>query len=127
MWGGRGSRLILIVELRGASTGRLTGDCCEPLLGLGYWIVHDCIHQADAEGLGRVQFFGSEEHLQGAAFADEAGKPLGASPPGDEAERGAAVAEDGMRGRDAMATSKGEIEASAHAVAFNGGVGGSGM
>ena len=41
-----------------------------------------------------MEFFGGQEHLEGAGFADQARETLGASPSGDEAERGAAMAEE---------------------------------
>lgn len=51
--------------------------------GFGYWIGGDGIDQADLQGFGGVEFFGGQEHLQCAAFADEARKPLRTAPPGN--------------------------------------------
>jgi hypothetical protein len=121
---------IAICELLIAAFGRLSAECCWLTASLNRfrdWVPHYRIHQADPESFRRVQFFGGKEHLQGAAFADQTGKTLGAAPSRDESEGGATVAKDCMRGCNAMATGESEIEASTHAIAFDRGVGRRGM
>lgn len=70
-----------------------------------------------------MKFFSREKHLQSAGPADKTRQTLGASPSGDEAEGGAAMSEDGMWTGDAVPASEGEIEASTHAIAVDGGKG----
>jgi hypothetical protein len=53
-----------------------------------------------------MQLLGGDKHLQRTGFADEARETLRASPSRDQAQRRAAMAEDGVRVGDALGTCK---------------------
>lgn len=84
------------------------------------WIVRDCLDQPVSQGVTRVQFLSSYEHFQRTFLADYSRQPLCASPPGDEAERRAAVAKDGVRSGNAARARQREIEPATHAVSMHG-------
>src|SRR6185437_8534503 len=62
-----------------------------------------------------------KEHLQSASFADQSRQALCAAPAGDQAQRGAAMSENGAGCCDSISAGKGQVHASSHAVATNGG------
>lgn len=90
---------------------------------LRYGVIGNGVDEADLQGAFGVQLFGGGEHFEGAGFADQARKALGAAPSGDEAESGTAMSEDGVRVGDAVTAGQCEIESAAHAVAPDGGAG----
>src|SRR5208337_4814879 len=94
---------------------------------LGNGIVGDCVHQSNFERARGGNFFRGDEKLQRSAFPDQARQTLRASPPGHEAESGAAMSEDGVGRGDPAVTGEREIKTSAHAVAFDRGNDGGGI
>jgi len=92
----------------------------------GDGILGEGVGQANLKSTRGGNFFGGEEHLQCASFADEAWQALRASPSSDEAESSATMSEERVRAGDAAITGEREIESAPHAVAVDGGNGRSG-
>src|ERR1035437_5949343 len=83
--------------------------------------------KAGSSAPGSGDFFRGGEKLQRSSLSDQARQALRSSPSGHEAKSGAAMSEDGVGSGDSSVTGEREIEASAHAVAFDGGDGGRGI
>src|SRR5580700_6725473 len=101
--GGTGIRKMI------ALTPRETERCLHRIVG-------DGVHQADPEGLPSVYLLRRQEHLQCAAFTDQARQTLRAAPSGDQAQGGAAVPKESMRTGDAALAGQREVKPSSHAV-----------
>ena len=81
----------------------------------------ELVDEADVESLARRDGFAEEEELKSAGAAKEAREALGASPAGQQAERRAGVAEEGIGRSEAAVAGEGEVEPAAETVAADGG------
>jgi len=84
-------------------------------------IIRHCVYQANFQRAPRGDPFGGYKQLKRPSLPYDARKALRPSPTRDQAQGGAAMAEH-RRGRgDPAVAREGEVQSSAHAVAFDGG------
>src|SRR6202142_4187891 len=81
----------------------------------------DCIEQSNLKGSRSGDFFRRYKKLERSSLPDQAGETLRSSPTCDQAQSGAAMAEDRAGGGDSAMTGEGQVESSTHAMAFDGG------